>query len=878
MDFFPQSRVSTVANATSPQNMMNTKHRTSLLSLILAGFGIITATIGLYGQEDTKAEDCTSGRLYYIAFPDTVQTRINGSLYDNNRDRFLLHVYSTVEEDRNNRIRITRMDSGQIKTLTVRSRDVREIDITHLVAISSEINKPLRTVLRIESDYPIIIYVLIHTNYGSAAFTPMPVKTWGVEYYTASWKGEVVGDVEHNEDGQPTSFNLNKKISPAQVMVIAAYDNTHVQFFPKGELRDCNGCTENIVLNAGQVYVVQSVVDTGKGDEEQVDIAGSFVRSNKPIGVVSGNMRAGLRYGRMSTYYAVSTNTIRDLTAEWIPPVSTYGTRFVQVPVWEDQREFWDAGEMFYMDTVERLRLIRTGGELQGSIWKSNGKSEMFQTTDVLYDITVDSSLLHGITTVSPAFAFSSPAGMYSDKTITTGSNYGVYSWGTAMVEQVPQEEWVSFAPFRAPSKMSGMRHFLTVVTDTLNRDKIFIQKGRNIPEPFLFNRGTIPGTDFIAGSLRLDTEVAYRLEGDDGARFTGHVHGAVKGEEDVHYSLIDYALRDYREYNGRAYSYPLAPSRCILATPDVIDLSVEGCCCERVVHLSTRNRDPSGLSNVYLLEDSSSNTTLDYISPTDPKIFNEQKISEAQVRLRVTDPTKDGRAVLVYRDRTREGKRLTYTFPYVAPRVLPTTSHLDLGSVEAGETSEEHSLLFVNRASEAVTVTTLELAKGDQGFQITRTEPAFDWMTSGSTISLERGDTLRVFLSITPPKADRIYSDTLVLPIDCLRQTVYLSASTADSSLSVEDEMLEDNAIIAVTPNPFSGKTEISFKLGKAGETTVEVYDAAGRKIALLVSERLAEGEHALEWDGEGEAAGVYYVRITSGEWSLSRSIHLVR
>ena len=113
--------------------------------------------------------------------------------------------------------------------------------------------------------------------------------------------------------------------------------------------------------------------------------------------------------------------------------------------------------------------------------------------------------------------------------------------------------------------------------------------------------------------------------------------------------------------------------------------------------------------------------------------------------------------------------------------------------------------------------------------------------------------------------------------PNSCSDLSAILTGRFGTSSVN-ERVDLSGYGITGVTPNPFSGSTEISFNLGKAGETTVEVYDASGRKIALLVSERLAEGEHALEWDGEGETAGVYYVRVTSGEWSLSRSIHLVR
>jgi hypothetical protein len=63
--------------------------------------------------------------------------------------------------------------------------------------------------------------------------------------------------------------------------------------------------------------------------------------------------------------------------------------------------------------------------------------------------------------------------------------------------------------------------------------------------------------------------------------------------------------------------------------------------------------------------------------------------------------------------------------------------------------------------------------------------------------------------------------------------------------------------------PNPFNPATTIRFRVPQAARVTLELFDAAGRKIALLVDERVERGEHAVPWSGAGLASGVYYCRL---------------
>ena len=70
--------------------------------------------------------------------------------------------------------------------------------------------------------------------------------------------------------------------------------------------------------------------------------------------------------------------------------------------------------------------------------------------------------------------------------------------------------------------------------------------------------------------------------------------------------------------------------------------------------------------------------------------------------------------------------------------------------------------------------------------------------------------------------------------------------------------------------PNPFNPTTTISFNLGEAGDTRLEVFNILGQSVALLVDEWLAAGTHVVEWNAEGSrgrslGSGIYFYRLTA-------------
>lgn len=84
---------------------------------------------------------------------------------------------------------------------------------------------------------------------------------------------------------------------------------------------------------------------------------------------------------------------------------------------------------------------------------------------------------------------------------------------------------------------------------------------------------------------------------------------------------------------------------------------------------------------------------------------------------------------------------------------------------------------------------------------------------------------------------------------------------------LAVEDEsspaLPEGFELHQNAPNPFNPQTTIAFSLPEGGQVTVEIFNAAGQIVATLVDNFLVAGNHAVVWDANGFAGGIYLCRV---------------
>ncbi len=87
-----------------------------------------------------------------------------------------------------------------------------------------------------------------------------------------------------------------------------------------------------------------------------------------------------------------------------------------------------------------------------------------------------------------------------------------------------------------------------------------------------------------------------------------------------------------------------------------------------------------------------------------------------------------------------------------------------------------------------------------------------------------------------------------------------------------------KDYALSQNYPNPFNPTTTIKFSLPKDGFVSLKIYDITGREIAKLVSEVKKAGYHNILFNASNFASGVYFYRIQSKDFVMTKRMVLLK
>lgn len=99
------------------------------------------------------------------------------------------------------------------------------------------------------------------------------------------------------------------------------------------------------------------------------------------------------------------------------------------------------------------------------------------------------------------------------------------------------------------------------------------------------------------------------------------------------------------------------------------------------------------------------------------------------------------------------------------------------------------------------------------------------------------------------------------------------------DYTTSVDDKFLPDvYALNQNYPNPFNPSTTISFDLIETADTRLVLYDVRGRELERLVNGTMEPGRYTITLNASAYASGVYFYRLTSGEFSDVKKLMLLK
>ncbi len=78
--------------------------------------------------------------------------------------------------------------------------------------------------------------------------------------------------------------------------------------------------------------------------------------------------------------------------------------------------------------------------------------------------------------------------------------------------------------------------------------------------------------------------------------------------------------------------------------------------------------------------------------------------------------------------------------------------------------------------------------------------------------------------------------------------------------------------------PNPFNPETSIEFSVPYQSHVKIAIYDNIGREVTLLADESLAGGVYKVNFNAGNLPSGVYFYRLITEEYSLTKKMMLVK
>jgi len=78
--------------------------------------------------------------------------------------------------------------------------------------------------------------------------------------------------------------------------------------------------------------------------------------------------------------------------------------------------------------------------------------------------------------------------------------------------------------------------------------------------------------------------------------------------------------------------------------------------------------------------------------------------------------------------------------------------------------------------------------------------------------------------------------------------------------------------------PNPFNPVTKIDYSIPKNSLVTLKIYDLIGKEVETLVNKEMSPGNYSIDFNASKLSSGVYFYKLTSGNFTQTRKMILVK
>ena len=106
----------------------------------------------------------------------------------------------------------------------------------------------------------------------------------------------------------------------------------------------------------------------------------------------------------------------------------------------------------------------------------------------------------------------------------------------------------------------------------------------------------------------------------------------------------------------------------------------------------------------------------------------------------------------------------------------------------------------------------------------------------------------------------------------------IYFNAENLPTGISNTNGIATSYSLSQNFPNPFNPTTSINFSLPKDGLVKLVVYDVLGKEAATLVNAEKTAGNYEVTFDASKLTSGVYFYKLTSGDFTNVKKMLLVK
>lgn len=313
-------------------------------------------TAGNAYSNDAKCNRSTEGKDFWFGFMEGRND--NGNVH-------YVEITVTAREATGFKIFIGKSTTPLAVTNFVNANGAVQIRIPLNLAEATGSETIQERGIHLVAENPVNVYALNWDRNSADVAVIYPVPSLGNEYFAMCYTPNVDNRPAHGRN--------------SEFLIVASEDNTVVNITPSvvTDGGKAAGVSFPITLNKGEVYQVQSLNQrnlTGQGD-----LTGSYIKSDKPVAVYSGNLS--------TTVPVVPGMSGFDHLFEQMPPLSTWGREYYAVPLltrWADRYRVMASEDNTTILIGTRAPIVLDRGKYHEFLLNSNEPSRIFADNPIM--------------------------------------------------------------------------------------------------------------------------------------------------------------------------------------------------------------------------------------------------------------------------------------------------------------------------------------------------------------------------------------------------------------------------------------------------------------------------------------------------------------